>query len=358
MIKLKLGKMSSVADAQAMVQAAISVEFGTLPAYLYPLYAILPGTNPESAARLKAIAMQEMTHMCLACNILNAIGGTPTITAPVYPGPLPGDIGNLILHLYPFNRDAIAQGMAIETPTDPIDIPERAKAKAHSFAEGQAVTIGEFYQALDALLSTLPPEAWIPNRHQIIDDQFLIHQIFAVNTYDDAHRAIEQIISEGEGSPDDPIDDEDEVAHYYKFGEIYHDRVLTKTSGLAVKASPLPPEIAKARVKSGYQWGPARLGVDYAQSYPAITDPSIFDFSTQSPAVRAAQAACNAAYSAMIDHLQQAVTGNAGALGQAVRAMFDLRMAALHAFTVPLSNGQVAGPAFIYQASLKTGAKQ
>lgn len=356
MIKLTLGKMSSVADAQAMVQAAISVEFGTLPAYLYPLYAILPGTNPESTARLKAIAMQEMTHMCLACNILNAIGGTPTITAPVYPGPLPGDIGNLVLHLLPFAPAAIAQGMAIETPTDPLDIP--LKAAPRRFTEGQAVTIGEFYQALDQLLSTLPPEAWIPNRHQLTDDQFLIHQIFAVNNYADAHRAIEQIVSEGEGSVDDPIDFQDEVAHYYKFGEIYYDRVLTKTNGLATKASTLPPEIAKARTKSGYQWGPERLGVDYAQSYPAIPDPSTFDFSTQSPAVQAAQAACNAAYSAMIDHLQQAVTGNKGALGQAVRAMFDLRMAALHAFTVPLTTGQVAGPSFLYQSSQQAGAKQ
>jgi hypothetical protein len=57
----------------------------------------------------------------------------------------------------------------------------------------------------------------------------------------------------------------------------------------------------------------------------------------------------------MIDALQRAVAGVDGALGEAVRFMFDLRMAALHAFTVPLNNGKVAGPAFIYVANLDGG---
>jgi hypothetical protein len=52
----------------------------------------------------------------------------------------------------------------------------------------------------------------------------------------------------------------------------------------------------------------------------------------------------------MIDAIQRAVTGTEGALGEAVRFMFDLRMAALHAFTIPLNSGQVAGPAFLYAA--------
>ena len=30
--------------------------------------------------------------MCLACNILNALGTNPVLTAPKYPGPLPGGI--------------------------------------------------------------------------------------------------------------------------------------------------------------------------------------------------------------------------------------------------------------------------
>jgi hypothetical protein len=52
------------------------------------------------------------------------------------------------------------------------------------------------------------------------------------------------------------------------------------------------------------------------------------------------------------------VRGQAGALGNAVRAMFDLRMAALHAFTIPLADGEhVSGPAFLYQPPADGGAQ-
>ena len=51
----------------------------------------------------------------------------------------------------------------------------------------------------------------------------------------------------------------------------------------------------------------------------------------------------------MVTALQSAMTGTDGALGVAVRAMFDLRMAARDAFTVPLADpAKVAGPAFKY----------
>jgi len=48
------------------------------------------------------------------------------------------------------------------------------------------------------------------------------------------------------------------------------------------------------------------------------------------------------------------VTGETGRLGNAVRAMFDLRVAARHAMTVPLAvPTQVAGPSFRYRPGLK-----
>jgi len=104
--------------------------------------------------------------------------------------------------------------------------------------------------------------------------------------------------------------------------------------------------LTKAENAVGYQWGPTTLGVNWGAVYPAICDPESYDFSQESQAVRDAQEACNAAYSAMIAALEQAFNGSRGQLGVAVRAMFDLRMAARAAFTTPLANGQVAGPAF------------
>jgi hypothetical protein len=341
MIRLQWKPLSTVQDAWAMLQTAIGVEFGTLPPYLYAAFSIPPDANAEAAARLRSVVLQEMIHMCLACNILNAIGGDPALTPPVYPGPLPGDIGPpggqpLIIHMLPFSEDAMAQGMAIEQPEDPPDFPIHTMLTK---ALPATVTIGQFYKALDSYLATLPASAWIPNRNQIDDSQFFAGQLFAINSYADAHQAISDIVSEGEGTANDPLDFQKEIAHYYRFGECFRNLVLTRTD-----------------VAQGYAWGPESLGIDWAAVYPAIHDPCTHDFSKDPPAAQAAQAACNQAYSQMIDALQLAVTGSAGQLGNAVRAMFDLRMAARVALTTPLADpALVSGPSFVYSPST-TGA--
>ena len=341
MIRLQWKPIFTVKDAWAMLQTAIGVEFGTLPPYLYAMLSIPPGKNVAAMGRIRSVALQEMIHMCLACNILNALGGTPDIEPPVYPGPLPGDIGPpggepLIIHLLPFSEEAMKQGMDIEQPEDPLDFPVVPEAVA---AAPEAVTIGQFYEALDLFLSKLPPSAWTAGRNQIDDSQFFAGQLFAINDYDDAHVAIQQIVSEGEGTPKSPLDFQNELAHYYRFEECYRNLVLTKAN------NPL-----------GYQYGPEKLGIDWSAVYPAIPDPCTHDFSKDPPAAQAAQSACNQAYSQMIDALRLAVTGKAGQLGVAVRAMFDLRMAALVAFTTPLADSSlVAGPSFLYSKS-KTGA--
>jgi hypothetical protein len=122
MIQLKFRAINTIDDALDLLQMAIGIEFSTLPPYLYALYSIMPGTNAVAADRIRSVAMQEMVHMCLACNISNALGKTPKLAAPTYPGPLPGGIGAggtaLIVHLLRFSKEAMAQAMAIEEPED------------------------------------------------------------------------------------------------------------------------------------------------------------------------------------------------------------------------------------------------
>lgn len=334
MSSLQAQKFESVDDAHAGLQTALSLEFATLPPYLYTKFSIPPGANPAAAAILGDIVGQEMIHLCLACNIMNALGGNPVLTSPLtYPSTLPGNIGPpggdpIVAHLWKFSPEAMAQGMAIESPENPIVFPPATLTAA----EAETERIGQFYARLDAFLATLPASDWTAGINQITDAQFFPGQLYAVNDYADAHRAITQIVSEGEGSADTPLDFENEVSHYYRFREVHDNLVLTKTA--------TPP---------GYQWGPAQLGVDWTAVYPAIDDPSTYNFSGEPPAAQAAQAACNLAYSQLIDALQLAVTGQPGQLGAAVRAMFDLRKTAMVALNTPLSDGtSVAGPAFLY----------
>lgn len=342
MILLQAKPLETIEDAYERLQTAIELEFSTLPPYLYAKFSILPGSNDRAASNLADIVGQEMIHMCLACNIMNALGGNPQLVTPgsqppfppVYPTTLPGDIGPpdgdpITVHLYRYSDCAFQQGMAIEQPVSPILF-------AAEGAEDEGTeTIGQFYAKLDAFLATLPESAWQKDRNQIDDSQFFAGQLYAINSYDDAHRAISQIVSEGEGSTDTPLDFQNEVSHYYRFKEMHLNQVLTK--------SDQPP---------GYQWGPEPLGVDTGAVYPAIDDPPEHDFSQDSAAAQAAQAACNLAFTRLVDALQLAVTGQEGQLGAAVRAMFDLRTAAQIALTTPLNGGEVAGPSFLYTPTL------
>lgn len=333
MIRLLWKVPGTINDVYGLVQTAINLEFSTLPPYLYAKFSIPEGENPNAASRLDAIILQEMIHMCLVCNILNAIGGSPAINPPVFPGRLPGDVaGDLIIHLYPFSQEAMQQGMDIEKPVKPID-PPQLKALARAKQATIPVTIGEYYMRLDAVLKKLPASQWTPGRNQISDAQFFQGQIYAVNSYEDAHRAINDIVSEGEGSPTagSPLDFENELAHFYRFQEVYKNQVLVKADNSV-----------------GYAWGEP-LGVDWKAVYPAITDPEVYDFSKEPEAAQSAQRACNVAFSTMVNELQKAFNGETGRLGNAVRAMFDLRMAALNALITPLADGtKVAGPGFLY----------
>lgn len=337
MIRLRWSEPNSVADVQALVQGAIDIEFATLPPYLYSSLTILPDSNAPAKTRLQSVIMQEMIHMCLACNIMNAIGGSAAINPPHYPGSLPGDVGgSLIVHLYPFSEAAMTQGMAIESPLEPID-PRILRAAP----EDGSVTIGEYYERLKLVLQGLPPTAWTPNRNQVDDAQFFQGQVFAVNDCNDACTAIDQIVSEGEGTPKtpenqgSPLDFQNTLAHYYRFWEIKKNQVLEKDDSADAN-------------DSGYMWG-GPLGVDWGAVYPAITDPELYDFGQESQAVQLAQAKCNAAYTAMVWALRGAFSGGTGELGVAVRAMFELRMAAMQALNTPMKDGSVAGPAFIYE---------
>src|SRR5690242_9120195 len=74
------------------LQAALQLEQATLPPYLYAFYSLDPEKNTTIAELLQSVFMEEMLHIALVANLLNAAGGQPVLasfdTAPKYPGPL------------------------------------------------------------------------------------------------------------------------------------------------------------------------------------------------------------------------------------------------------------------------------
>ena len=342
MIRLRPQPMDTVGEIRQALQKAIQLELATLPPYLYALFTIRDGTNEPARRRINAIVAEEMVHMTLAGNVLNAIGGKPVVArksvVPVYPGPLPFDIGGdgeepFYVSLLPFSPEAMRQATKIEEPEDPLVFPEAAGLEA---LQPTYETIGQFYAALDDALSRLPARSWrTAGRNQLTDHPFFAGELFPVTGYETASRAIQRIVSEGEGTTKTPLDFEGEVAHYYRFEEIRRDRVLEKDSS----------------VPEGFRWG-ERLGVDWSGVIPAIADPGEHDFSGD-PAAQAAQDDCDRAFTAVLREIERAVNGKPGRLGNAVRAMFDLRLAARTALATPLrGSDQSAGPAFRFRTEL------
>ena len=124
-----LAAAQSAADLHALVADAIRLEFSTIPPYLTAMLSLHPGANREIWRTIHDVVIDEMLHMTIACNILNALGGSPALLAPGflpdYPSRLPMSIGDgLIVGLEKFSPDLMKHVfMEIEEPEKPIAIP-------------------------------------------------------------------------------------------------------------------------------------------------------------------------------------------------------------------------------------------
>ncbi|TMR31208.1 ferritin-like protein, partial [Nonomuraea zeae] len=64
------------------LQWAIELEHATLPPYLCALYSLDPERNPEATEVIGSVFAEEMLHLALAANLLNAVGGRPRLDIP------------------------------------------------------------------------------------------------------------------------------------------------------------------------------------------------------------------------------------------------------------------------------------
>ncbi len=89
-------KFYTVAHLRKDLQTALQLEHSTLPPYLTALASIKDSYNLEIKKVIKTITRQEMIHMALVANILNAVGGKPSLYSedfiPHYPSRLPGGV--------------------------------------------------------------------------------------------------------------------------------------------------------------------------------------------------------------------------------------------------------------------------
>lgn len=218
-------------DLIPFVKSAVALEHATLPPYLTAYYSIVPGTNKEVADTILDVAIEEMLHMCIACNLLNAIGGKVDIHneafIPHYPTHLPLDINHALE--ISCEKVSIKQltevFMEIEEPEHPLEF----LAEDGTLFEDEHPVIGSiglFYTSIQKQFlkigGNLPGDPSL----QITQMHFPGSELFGIYTVDDAAKAIEVIIEQGEGSAHKPVDLFNDLAHYYRFAEVAAGRKL------------------------------------------------------------------------------------------------------------------------------------
>src|SRR6266550_1072087 len=148
-----LGTITSLASLREHLQWAIELEHATIPPYLCALYSIKPGHNAQAREVLSSVMVEEMLHLTLAANLLNAVGGRPELDIPGmlprYPQPLPHGDPAFQISLFRFGPKAIEGASAVQVWDGDSDVfhPEREEV-AHYY-RFQELKLGRRYRRGD-----------------------------------------------------------------------------------------------------------------------------------------------------------------------------------------------------------------
>jgi hypothetical protein len=326
-------KVSAVRDA---LQSAIKLEHATIPPYLYALYSLDAAKNPGIANIIKSVVIEEMLHMTLSANVLNALGGAPQIDRPgfipTYPGPLPGGVeSDLTVNLAPFSMKQLQTFIQIEEPENPLNF------KA-ALALGPTTTIGEFYTAISDAIGHLGEGAFVkPPRHQVGPD--LMRESVVVTNVATAQQAIAVIIEQGEGtsaSPEEVVGGR--YAHYYRFMEIQKGHLLV----------PVPGATAPDQ-KYAYTGTP--VAFDATGVYSAPTNPALPPGYPAGSPQAFANHNFNYAYTSLLLTLHELFNGQANQeqFNRAIGLMMSLEGQAKAMMAGIPYSARVIGPSFEYQ---------
>lgn len=317
-----------VDDLREGLQQALELELATIPPYLYALWSIVDRRS-RAAQLIVDVVAEEMLHMALVANILNAVGGVPRLADPAavpsYPCRLPGGVQQgLIVGLRRCDPAQLEVFKKIETPEKPVDVQQARVA-------GQPVTIGQFYDGLAATIDELGPSIFTGDPGRQLREWPVQgeDELRAIDGPADARRAITLIKQQGEGASEyDPADRDGELGHYYLFWEIIEGRDI---------------------VLQGTRWAFAGDPIPFPDTFPVADNPTVASL----PAGSQAQALAmefNESYRNLMAALERTFDGRPDQLGSALGLMYALRVQALDLFKHPSGRGDgtVAGPTFEY----------
>ena len=330
-------RATAPADLYPFLQAAIELELATIPLYLTAYFSLKPGANEEVGSLVRSIVIEEMLHMVIAANVLNALGGDPRLddptVVPTYPGPLPLGIDDAaVLHLAPMSMDQVEAFMGIEEPEDPQEFPVAQRAEALGLPTFE--TIGSFYGAIIDKIRELGRDAFDrPSHPQVTGRWFPVHELSPVTGVKSAVAGLELVVRQGEGTRKDPLDPEGDAAHYYRFAEVRNGRRLV--------ADPTSPK--------GYSYSGSPVVFDPGGVWPLLVDPAPERYPTGSRSRRLVDQ-FDHSYTRLLRSLHATFNGRPGKLDEAIGLMYELRLAALAMVTEPdpVDGGLVVAPCWRY----------
>ena len=220
------------------LQTALELELATIPPYLVALLSIRPPANRAAAEIIRSVAIEEMLHLALVANVMNAVGAVPRIdksSVPSFPVHLhfqgaPFADRRFPIDLAPFSKSSIETFLKIE-------MPHRAAADANLLAEKidvPALTIGDFYRGIVDRLTELDRAGglFVGRADLQIGEDFYWSsggRIVRVVDLASAKEALSIVITQGEGAWPTTFEAFTAAAtkpfatsHYHRFSEIYH----------------------------------------------------------------------------------------------------------------------------------------
>lgn len=225
-----------VSYLQQMLQMAVEVEHSVIPPYLSALYSIQnDGTDeaPWHSTVIQGVVIEEMLHMTIAANVLNAVGGHPAIDragfVPSYPMVLPElniSVGN-----EPFSINQAYKFRLIELPN----------GKTTLAAPGESIS--DVYNYIISLMAGLCKQHGEPAVFTGSPDlQIEVHSpttgetVSKITNLTGAVSALLEVVEQGAGMSDVDITAGPlggEFAHFARFEEIYMGRLYQPNDTVA-----------------------------------------------------------------------------------------------------------------------------
>ncbi|MER6570907.1 ferritin-like protein [Streptomyces sp. NPDC001093] len=335
-------------DLISYLNAALALEHATIPPYLTAYYSIRSTTNSDAAHIIRVAAVEEMLHLTLVANVLNAIGGKPDLThpgfVPSYPAYLPDGENDFTVDLRPFSPEAVETFCKIERPGKAPSADARLVRTTDSgrplLASSPTIegmhfySIGEFYEEIIEGLEKVAaddPGLFCGSPALQVGPEYYYSgggAVIVVSDLDSARQALRFIAAQGEGLDSGIYDADGELAHYYRFRQLHLGRYYQL--GDEPDAPSGPP-----------------LSISWDDVYKVKVSARLADFPPGSELARTARD-FNADYGAFLALLTKAFNGQPGLLQDAVCAMFRLRdgFNRLVCNPLPGSDGLHAAPTF------------